>query len=66
MHSAYHAWSGAGTMRAGAGRRYGLTDPAVIDAYVSRRIEDPRLLSGSASAAAAGPAYADFFVAPTA
>ncbi|PZE22973.1 MULTISPECIES: hypothetical protein [unclassified Curtobacterium] len=66
MHSTYQAWSGAGTMRAGAGRRYGLTDPAVIDAYVSRRVEDPRLLSGRGSGAASGPSYADFFAAPTA
>jgi hypothetical protein len=41
--------------------RVGLTDPAVIDAYVSRRIQDPSLLSTRSE-----PSYADFFTAPTA
>ncbi|MDM7884854.1 hypothetical protein [Curtobacterium citri] len=41
--------------------RVGLTDPAVIDAYVSRRIHDPALLSVRTE-----PSYADFFTAPTA
>jgi hypothetical protein len=42
-------------------RLVGLTDPAVIDAYVERRIQDPSLLSRRAE-----PSYADFFTAPAA
>lgn len=41
----------------GSHTRVGLTDPAVIDAYVERRIQDPSLLSGRD----AEPSYADFF-----
>ncbi len=39
--------------------RVGLTDQAVIDAFVQRRIEDPSLLSKPSE-----PSYADFFSAP--
>lgn len=38
--------------------RVGLTDPAVIDAYVERRLADPSLLSARTE-----PSYADFFTA---
>ncbi|OIH99648.1 MULTISPECIES: hypothetical protein [unclassified Curtobacterium] len=41
--------------------RVGLTDPAVIDAYVERRIADPSLLAGHVE-----PSYGDFFAVPTA
>jgi len=58
MHSTYRSLSsvGAGRGLSGAVKRHGLTDPAVIEAYVNRRVNDPSLLAG-----AAGPSYADFF-----
>ncbi|MBT2504287.1 hypothetical protein [Curtobacterium sp. ISL-83] len=34
----------------------GLTNPTIIEAYASRRAEDPSLLSSGV-----GPSYADFF-----
>lgn len=45
----------------GSHRASGLTDPAVLQAYVEHRVADPSLLSSPA-----GPSYADFFVTPTA
>lgn len=39
--------------------RVGLTDQAVIDAFVQRRIEDASLLAKQTE-----PSYADFFSAP--
>ncbi|PCN48863.1 hypothetical protein Csp2054_04625 [Curtobacterium sp. 'Ferrero'] len=58
MHSTYtgmprHARIGRSHPRAG------LTDQAVIDAFVERRIEDPSLLSQRSE-----PSYADFFAVP--
>jgi hypothetical protein len=44
----------------GTHQRFGLTGPAIVDAYVNQRINDPSLLSGLS-----GPSYADFFAAPT-
>ena len=41
--------------------RAGLTPPAVIEAYVTARLEDPALLSGHRE-----PSYADFFSVPQA
>lgn len=60
MRSTYHGaqWS---TGLLGTHPRAGLTDPAVIAAYVNARIEDPSLLSKRAE-----PAYADFFSVPQA
>ncbi|MCA5924754.1 MULTISPECIES: hypothetical protein [Curtobacterium] len=43
----------------GSHTRVGLTDPAVIDAYVERRIQDPALLTRHVE-----PSYGDFFAAP--
>jgi hypothetical protein len=43
----------------GSHTRVGLTDPAIIDAYVERRIQDPSLLAGRSE-----PSYADFFSTP--
>lgn len=57
MHSTYTGMPH--TTRIGATHtRVGLTDPAVIDAYVERRIQDPSLLSRRSE-----PSYADFFTA---
>jgi hypothetical protein len=57
MHSTYTGMPR--TARTGASHtRVGLTDPAVIDAYVERRIQDPSLLSTRSE-----PSYADFFTA---
>lgn len=58
MHSTYTGMP----RQAAIGRshpRIGLTDQAVIDAFVQRRIEDPSLLSTRSE-----PSYADFFTAP--
>jgi hypothetical protein len=60
MHSTYQGLSRQKTTIAGA-NRFGLTDPAVIEAYVNHRLNDPTLLSPQS-----GPSYADFFLAPTA
>ncbi|WIB76989.1 hypothetical protein DEJ28_15225 [Curtobacterium sp. MCPF17_002] len=43
----------------GMHRRFGLTDPATLTAFVDQRVNDPSLLSTGA-----GPSYADFFAAP--
>lgn len=56
MHSSTYRGLPDDAKLRGSYRRYGLTDPARIDAYVNRRLNDPSLL-----APAAGPAYADFF-----
>ncbi|PZF53291.1 hypothetical protein DEJ23_14810 [Curtobacterium sp. MCSS17_008] len=61
MHSTYSRMPRRARL-AGSHPRIGLTDPAVIDAYVERRVTDPSLLSRSSSE----PTYADFFNAPTA
>ena len=42
----------------GLSRRFGLSDPATIEAYVNRRVNDVTLLSDPE-----GPRYADFFAA---
>ncbi|QSB23749.1 hypothetical protein [Curtobacterium sp. 24E2] len=63
MHSTYSGMPRAARI-GGSHTRIGLTDPAVIDAYVERRIEDPSLLAGRAERAE--PAYADFFTVPAA
>lgn len=42
----------------GQPRRFGLSDPATIEAYVNRRVNDVSLLSDPL-----GPRYADFFAA---
>lgn len=55
MHTTYQP---SGVPNADTYRRFGLTHPAIIDAYVNRRINDPSLLTS-----AAGPRYADFFTA---
>lgn len=55
MHTTYQP---SGVPGADTYRRFGLTHPAIIDAYVTRRINDPSLLTS-----AAGPRYADFFTA---
>lgn len=56
MHSTYSGMPKVA--RFGGGHtRVGLTDPAVIDAYVERRIADPSLLATSH----AEPSYSDFF-----
>lgn len=60
MHSTYSGMPRHARL-AGSHPRVGLTDPAVIDAYVERRIADPSLLSRSSE-----PTYADFFNAPAA
>ncbi|MCL9664039.1 hypothetical protein L2091_02195 [Curtobacterium albidum] len=60
MHSTYSGMPRT-TRLAATHTRVGLTDPAVIDAWVSRRIQDPSLLSTRSE-----PSYADFFTAPTA
>ncbi|MBK0296294.1 hypothetical protein IAE22_29545 [Bacillus sp. S34] len=60
MHSTYTGMP-RHTRLGGTHTRVGLTDPAVIDAYVERRIQDPSLLSGRAE-----PSYADFFSVPAA
>lgn len=52
-HSTYHAPIPR-TIRSAAS--VGLTDAAVIDAYVTRRVQDPSLLSSGGV-----PRYADFF-----
>lgn len=54
MPSSYHAMPQ--DMRTLDARRVGLTDTAVIQAYVNRRINDPGLISSMT-----GPSYADFF-----
>jgi hypothetical protein len=59
VRSTYQSFPQGGRV-AGTHRRFGLTDPAVMDAYVSKRIDDPSLLSGPT-----GPSYADFFAAPS-
>ncbi|MGN7192086.1 MULTISPECIES: hypothetical protein [unclassified Curtobacterium] len=57
MHSTYTGMPQRA--RIGASHtRVGLTDPAVIDAYVERRVQDPSLLSRRSE-----PSYADFFTA---
>jgi hypothetical protein len=58
VHSTYQSFPQSGRL-AGSHHRFGLTDPATIEAYVTRRVNDPLLLSGSN-----GPSYADFFAAP--
>jgi hypothetical protein len=60
MHSTYTGMPRQ-TRLVGTHTRVGLTDPAVIDAYVERRIQDPSLLSGRSE-----PSYADFFTVPAA
>ncbi|MDM7892310.1 hypothetical protein [Curtobacterium caseinilyticum] len=60
MHSTYSGMPRTSRLAA-THTRVGLTDQAVIDAYVARRIQDPSLLSVRAE-----PSYADFFTAPTA
>ncbi|PYY37926.1 hypothetical protein DEJ16_06265 [Curtobacterium sp. MCJR17_055] len=60
MQSTYHTTS-LDTRFGGSHPRVGLTDPAVIEAYVARRIQDPSLLSRRSEVS-----YADFFVAPAA
>ncbi|WP_144765165.1 hypothetical protein [Curtobacterium sp. 9128] len=55
MRSTYHG-AQRSTGLFGTHPRAGLTDPAVIAAYVTARIEDPSLLSRRAE-----PSYADFF-----
>ena len=60
MHSTYTGMPRQARL-GGSHIRVGLTDPAVIDAYVERRIQDPSLLSGRAE-----PSYADFFSVPAA
>jgi hypothetical protein len=44
---------------AGLHRRFGLTDPTIIETYASQRAEDPSLLSSNTE-----PSYADFFAGP--
>ncbi|MFZ7088829.1 hypothetical protein [Curtobacterium sp. RRHDQ10] len=63
MHSTYRTFQTPGDARVhtGGSLRLGITDPAVIAAYVSRRIEDPSLLSTGS-----GPSYGDFFRSPAA
>ena len=58
MHSTYQGLPDS-SRPFGVHRSSGLTDPAVLQAYVEHRIADPSLLSS-----AAGPSYADFFVTP--
>lgn len=60
MHSTYTGMPRQARL-VGTHTRVGLTDPAVIDAYVERRIQDPSLLSARTE-----PSYADFFTAPAA
>lgn len=60
MHSTYSGMAQTARLSA-THTRVGLTDPAVIDAYVSRRIQDPSLLSARSE-----PSYADFFTMPIA
>jgi hypothetical protein len=60
MHSTYRGMPHNARL-AGSHPRVGLTDPAVIAAYVERRIQDPSLLSNRQE-----PSYADFFVVPSA
>jgi hypothetical protein len=60
MHSTYHGTSHDHRF-GGSHPRVGLTDPAVIEAYVAQRIQDPSLLSRRTEVS-----YADFFVAPAA
>jgi hypothetical protein len=55
MHTTYQGMTHSARV-AGSHPRGGLTDPAVIDAYVQHRIEDPSLLSRRAEVR-----YADFF-----
>ncbi|WP_181429248.1 hypothetical protein [Curtobacterium sp. MCSS17_008] len=55
MHTTYQSASPTGTEQF---HRFGLTHPAVIEAYVSHRVNDPSLLTR-----AEGPRYADFFAA---
>ncbi|MBT2502272.1 hypothetical protein [Curtobacterium sp. ISL-83] len=56
MHSSTYTGMPRHARLAGSHPRVGLTDPAVIDAYVERRIADPSLLSSRSE-----PSYADFF-----
>jgi hypothetical protein len=58
MHSRYQGMPQS-KHTAGSHRRFGLTDPTIIETYASRRAEDPSLLSSSV-----GPSYADFFAGP--
>ncbi|MDQ0537633.1 hypothetical protein QF011_000163 [Curtobacterium flaccumfaciens] len=58
MHSTYSGMPRVATIGI-SHTRVGLTDPAVIDAYVARRIQDPSLLAGRSE-----PSYADFFTTP--
>jgi hypothetical protein len=60
MQSTYHGTTHE-TRFGGSHPRVGLTDPAVIEAWVAQRIEDPSLLSRRTELS-----YADFFVAPAA
>jgi hypothetical protein len=60
MHSTYSGMPRV-ARTGGSHTRVGLTDPAVIDAYVERRIQDPSLLARRAE-----PSYADFFTTPAA
>jgi hypothetical protein len=60
MQSTYRTTS-HDTRFGGSHPRVGLTDPAVIEAYVAQRIQDPSLLSRRSEVS-----YADFFVAPAA
>jgi hypothetical protein len=61
MHSTYRTFQtpGAARVHTGGSARRGLTDPAVIEAWVAERVDDPALLS-----TASGPAYGDFFRVP--
>lgn len=61
MHTTVRSFRapGAARVHSGSASRFGLTDPAVIEAFVSRRVEDPSLLTQNA-----GPSYGDFFRAP--
>ncbi|MBF4594728.1 hypothetical protein ITJ58_13275 [Curtobacterium flaccumfaciens] len=58
MHSTYSGMPRTARI-GGSHTRVGLTDPAIIDAYVERRIQDPSLLAGRSE-----PSYADFFSTP--
>jgi hypothetical protein len=58
VRSTYQSFPQSGRIT-GTHQRFGLTDPAIVNAYVNQRVNDPSLLSGST-----GPSYADFFAAP--
>jgi hypothetical protein len=58
VRSTYQSFPQSGRIT-GTHQRFGLTDPAIVNAYVNSRVNDPSLLSGST-----GPSYADFFAEP--